>query len=139
MAQVGAMTLFATHYHELTSLESKFKALRNAHMKVAEKNGQIDFLHTLTAGPAQKSYGIHVARLAGVPTQVTRRAAEILQQHELSSSSINSSSQLSLLEIQEDEPRVTAHPVLEELKNLQVPAITPLQALQKLAEWQGNL
>jgi DNA mismatch repair ATPase MutS len=73
-----AMTLFATHYHELTLLSDRLPQIMNAHMSVVEKNGQIDFLHTLLMGPAQKSYGIQVAKLAGIPATITDRARELL-------------------------------------------------------------
>jgi DNA mismatch repair protein MutS len=94
-----AMTFFATHYHELTSLEAKYPQLRNAHMTVLEKNGEIRFLHTLKLGPAQKSYGIQVARLAGLPSEITARAHTLLKNLEKKEPV---SSQLSLLEFQEE-------------------------------------
>ncbi len=150
--QVGAMTLFATHYHELTGLEKKFSALKNAHMKVVEKNGQIQFLHTLTRGPAQKSYGIHVAKLAGVPSEVTKRAEEILRDHEelkanskfsrnTAEESSTASLQMSLLEIPQvlNTAEVTPHPLLQAVKELDLMSMTPLQALQKLADLQTQL
>src|SRR6185312_9449657 len=70
--------LFATHYHELTGLNQIYPQIHNAHMSVVEKGGQIQFLHTLQNGPANRSYGIHVAKLAGIPTAVTTRAQQIL-------------------------------------------------------------
>jgi DNA mismatch repair protein MutS len=78
----GAMTLFATHYHELTELAATHPLLQNVHMSIHEKNGQITFLHQLVQGPANKSYGIHVGRLAGLPGAVTRRASSILKRLE---------------------------------------------------------
>ena len=76
--QVGAKTLFATHYHELTELASRLPRLRNFNVAVREWNDQIIFLHKIVSGSADKSYGIQVARLAGVPKEVLTRAKEIL-------------------------------------------------------------
>src|SRR6185312_10791598 len=75
---VGCRTLFATHYHELVDLEKTKPRLRNANVAVRESGGEIVFLHRIVPGGADQSYGIHVARLAGVPTSVLERAREIL-------------------------------------------------------------
>ncbi len=75
---VGARTLFATHYHELVDLEKTKPRLRNANVAVREADGEIVFLHRIVPGGADQSYGIHVARLAGVPAPVLARAREIL-------------------------------------------------------------
>ena len=92
-----ALTFFATHYHELTALEEKYPQLKNAHMTVLEKSGEIRFLHTLKQGPAQKSYGIQVARLAGLPPEITQRAAVLLKNLEKKPSA-DRTPQLSLLD-----------------------------------------
>jgi DNA mismatch repair protein MutS len=143
-SQVKATTLFATHYHELTDLEGAFPSLKNAHMKVSEKQGDIQFLHTLVPGPAQKSYGIYVAKLAGVPASVTKRAETLLKGFE----KLEKTSQLSLLDYEtlsaedgekENQSSETESPILKELSSIQVTQMTPIQALQKLAEWQENL
>ena len=75
---VGCRTLFATHYHELVELEKTKPSLHNANVAVRESDGEIVFLHRIVPGGADQSYGIHVARLAGVPSQVLARAREIL-------------------------------------------------------------
>ncbi len=80
--RVGARTLFATHYHELTMLEDQLARLRNVRVTVKENAGGIVFLHTVEAGAASKSYGIEVARLAGIPSGVIARAREVLRVHE---------------------------------------------------------
>ena len=77
--QVGAKTLFATHYHELTELTGKLKRLKNYNVAVREWNDQIVFLHKIVEGGTDKSYGIQVARLAGVPKEVIERAKVILR------------------------------------------------------------
>jgi DNA mismatch repair protein MutS len=79
---IGARTLFATHYHELTLLAERLERLKNLRVTVKETSGGIVFLHSVEAGPASKSYGIEVARLAGLPTAVIGRAREVLKLHE---------------------------------------------------------
>ncbi len=80
--RIGARTLFATHYHELTLLEERLARLKNLRVTVKETAGGIVFLHTVEAGAASKSYGIEVARLAGLPVGVIARAREVLKLHE---------------------------------------------------------
>jgi len=127
--------LFATHYFELTQLESRYPQLLTAHMSVLEKGGQIQFLHTLTAGAAQRSYGIHVAKLAGLPSTVTARAEQLLKGFERAPVARAASGSL---------PEVEAAPIVavptppwvEEIKNLNLSHMTPLEALNKLSKWQ---
>lgn len=76
--EIGAKTLFSTHYHELTALSADLGKLQNIHVTAMEQNGKVVFLHKIKEGPADKSYGIHVAKLAGLPEQVIRRAEKIL-------------------------------------------------------------
>lgn len=80
--RIGAMTVFATHYHELAELSNVFAEVRNAHMSVIEKDGEVRFLHTLREGPAQKSYGIYVAKIAGLPESILIRAQILLKKLE---------------------------------------------------------
>lgn len=80
-----AYTFFATHYHEMTKLSDQFKQIHNAHMSIAEKGHDIQFLYTLKQGPANRSYGIQVARLAGLPNSVVERAQMLLKSHEVQS------------------------------------------------------
>src|SRR5699024_3375947 len=75
----GAKTLFATHYHELTELENQLEGIKNYSIAVKEKGEEIIFLRKIVRGGTDESYGIHVARLAGVPKQVTQKANEILK------------------------------------------------------------
>ena len=79
---VRAKTLFSTHYHELTALENSLARLKNVHVGATEKDGELVFLHKVSAGPADKSYGIHVAKLAGMPSSLLKRADTILQKLE---------------------------------------------------------
>lgn len=147
LKDLRAMTLFATHYHELTKLDG-FSQLKNAHMSVSERNGEILFLHTLTEGPALKSYGIQVAKLAGLPLKVTERAKELLLQKESSLTE-----QLSLLDL--SERNLTAQEtsdgqaldfdvsvlstITKEIKSFQISQTTPLEAINKIAQWQETL
>ncbi|HPI41586.1 MAG TPA: DNA mismatch repair protein MutS, partial [Pseudobdellovibrionaceae bacterium] len=80
--KIKAITLFATHYHELTHLEKQFSQIQNAHMNVVEKGNQIRFLHSLVQGVAGKSYGIHVAELAGIPPSIISHAKVLLERYE---------------------------------------------------------
>lgn len=146
-----AMTLFATHYHEITELSSVYPQLVNVHMAIHEKNGEITFLHQLVKGPANKSYGIHVGRLAGLPTSVTRRANSLLKK--LESHQTTETPQMSMLglldrgdeEVMEspiEEMASVAHEeraALDELKNTDLTRLTPLEALNQIARWQQSL
>lgn len=82
VVDVKSHAFFATHYHELTNLDQKFSEIKNVHMKIHENNGQINFLHILSGGPAGQSYGIQVAELAGLPNAITVRAKNLLDQIE---------------------------------------------------------
>ena len=128
--------LFATHYHELTALDATLPALRNYRVEVieTEQGGelQIAFLHRIVAGGADRSYGINVAQLAGLPTPVLDRAAQILAGREAD----RPLSPVAASELQMQLPLVPVHPVMVELGELQLDGMTPLEALQKLADWQ---
>lgn len=138
--------LFATHYHELTALQTQLQQIKNAHMKVIDHgNGQIEFLHVLTPGPAGKSYGVQVAELAGVPTEITHRAAQLLKVHEgqeIKTTVLETkilpvvSNQMSLFESEEESKK---QKLIEDVKKFSIQKSSPLQALNKIAEWQDNL
>ncbi len=144
-------TLFATHYHELTALEGQLQRLRNFHMAAVEQGDSVVFLHELRVGSADRSYGIHVAELAGIPQSVIRRASELLAELEAGrpqSSALNPqpstlnpqpsalrpppSPQLSLFDL-------APSPVVEYLRRLNINELTPLDALNKLSELQRLL
>lgn len=147
--KIGAKTLFATHYHELTELADLFPGVQNYSIAVKEKGDDIIFLRKIIPGGADRSYGIQVARLAGLPTEVLARAKEILRtlevQEELAKgkreaaaarcrTGLTGSDQMSFFV----EP-AGLHPVLEEIKRLDVMNLTPLEALTKLHEIQQRL
>lgn len=156
---IEALTLFATHYHELTELSRTRPGVRNYNIAVREWDEQIIFLRRLLEGPANRSYGIQVARLAGVPDAVVQRAKTILhnlEQTELDADQqpaiareytqsgepiVKKMDQMSLFaatEAKESEP-VTEHPVLSELRQLDVTHTMPLDALILLDRWKKEL
>ncbi len=144
----GIRTLFATHYHELTSLEGRIPGLRNMNIAVREWKGDIVFLRKLIPGPADKSYGIEVARLAGVPQPVVQRAREILatleekSQSERGGSQVQSARQSLLPGVaapQEPKAPEPESPILVELRRLDLNGLSPLAALTLLHEWKKNV
>lgn len=145
--QIGCRTLFATHYHELTELAGSLNGVRNYNVSVKEWDDQIVFLHKIIPGGADKSYGIHVARLAGVPSWVNRRAEQILLKLESNSEVDNNRSAL-----QSDSGSRTEggaiqltlfgnapHPLIEKIKALDANRLTPFDALQMLHSWKDDL
>ena len=148
--KIAAKTLFATHYHELTELENVLDKVKNFNIIVREWNDEIIFLRKIERGCADQSYGIQVARLAGVPGKVIKRAKQILknlEEHELSAQGLsatarkqllNSTSQLDIFDAiiekadQKDE-------ILAEIKNVDVENITPIEAIKILSELQEKL
>ena len=131
--QLRSKTLFATHYHELTQLADLLPGVRNYNVAVSEAEGRVVFLHKIVPGGADRSYGIHVGQLAGLPRPVVQRAGEILKQLEASSGkavrlSPDSARQLALFP--------ETNPLLDELKELDMNTLSPIEALNKLYEWQ---
>lgn len=131
---VAARTIFATHYHELTDLEKNLERLKNYHVEVKEHDDRIIFLRTISAGPGDKSYGIHVAKMAGLPGSIISRASEILFYHvkktnnrEGDSLPFGSSNKKSLIQEQE-------YGIKKALSEMNLDSITPLEALMKLNE-----
>jgi DNA mismatch repair protein MutS len=143
--EIQCRTMFATHYHELTDLTTTLKHAANWNVAVQESNDDVVFLHRIVEGAAGRSYGIHVAKIAGVPRQVTERATTILAT--LENEHVNADGrprvpqretsrqrrqQLSLFELPED-------PLLNEIRNLQVDNLSPMQALQELYRLRKQL
>jgi DNA mismatch repair protein MutS len=136
--RLRSRTLFATHYHELTDLAERLPHVRNFNVAVAEQGDDVVFLHRIAPGAADRSYGVHVAQMAGLPRQVVTRAQEILVELEASGAAGPRRSvappmlhQLTLFS--------TDDPVLTELRALDVNALSPLDALNKLFELQQRL
>lgn len=140
---IGCKTVFATHYHELTQLTEELAHARNFNVAVREAGDEIVFLHRLEPGGADRSYGIHVGRLAGLPAPVVARAAQVLKLLEAGH-----------LVVQQPPPAPAApdaqqlalfgggaapHPLIAELDRLDVNALSPLEALNRLAAWKERL
>jgi len=128
-----ASTLFATHYHELTQLADLLPGVRNYNVAVSESDGKVIFLHKIIPGGADRSYGIHVAQIAGLPRPVIQRANEILQQLEKTSGNTieqNSTSRQQLALFPEN------NPLLEAIEELDINSLTPIEALNLLYEWK---
>ena len=131
--RMGGKTLFATHYHELTELENFLPSVINYNVAVAERGNTIAFLHSIRPGKADKSYGIHVAQLAGVPEGVVQRAAEILVE-------LEAQHNVWSIEPDPDAPPQLAlfdtgpHPVIQELRKLNVEEMSPIDAITRLYE-----
>lgn len=139
-------TLFATHYHELTDLAQSLPRIRNLNVAVREWQDEVVFLHKIVAGAADKSYGIHVARLAGVPRAVVERAKDILA--ELENEHLDALDHVKIAN-----ERITSkkshiqltlfgpadHPLLDEIRQADLNATTPLDALRLIERWQETL
>ena len=132
--RLGCKTLFATHYHELTELETTLPGVKNLTVSVIEHNGDITFMRRIIPGSASRSYGIHVARLAGLPQTVLNRAATILTELEEGQNLpgyLSSSEHLQLPLLNADDA------LLEAIKALDVTTMTPIEAITKLFELQN--
>ncbi|WP_202617796.1 DNA mismatch repair protein MutS [Bacillus dakarensis] len=153
--KIGAKTLFSTHYHELTVLEEELNHLKNVHVSAIEQNGKVVFLHKIKEGAADKSYGIHVAQLANLPSELISRANEILQSFEQQqeyreneqgqgekqkAESVKEISQLSFFEEQEQDKKVNHQlttkekQIVNKIKNIDILDMTPMQAMNILYE-----
>ncbi|MBK5445994.1 MULTISPECIES: DNA mismatch repair protein MutS [unclassified Peribacillus] len=164
--EIGAKTLFSTHYHELTVLASELPKLKNIHVSAIEQNGNVVFLHKIKEGPADKSYGIHVAKLADLPKQLIDRAADILAQLEnengqakelpaqpavVSKEQITETApkaevneaQLSFFREEAPKEKISSSPkekkVLDDIKSLDILEMTPLEAMNILYKLQKKL
>jgi DNA mismatch repair protein MutS len=131
--RLRARTVFATHYQELTHLSDVLPGVRNYNVAVSEEGGQVVFLHKIAPGGADKSYGIHVAELAGLPRPVINRAQDILAQFEADSIRAKGSDQIPARQLTFFPE---TDPLLDELREIDVSSLTPLEALNRLYEWQ---
>jgi DNA mismatch repair protein MutS len=148
----GVRTLFATHFHELTELESTLPGVRNFNIAVKEWKGDVIFLRRMVPGPADRSYGIEVARLAGVPRPVIQRARELLSDLERKSGQLHrrpaerQTSQSLLPGLFQPAQKSAPpgkndgqpHPLVQRLRDLNLEEMTPLQALNLLQEWKNT-
>ncbi len=133
--EASPKTLFATHYHELVELASQLPRVRNENVAVAEEEGRVVFLHKIVPGGADRSYGIHVAELAGLPNSVIQRAREVLAALEQGADGRRAARRRPSDVPKEQLPLMPARPELvDELAGLDIDSMTPLQALTKLYE-----
>ncbi len=140
--RIGAKTIFTTHFHELAALEDKLSRVRNFRIEAEERGGEVVFLYTLQPGGCDKSYGINVARMAGMPREVVRRADAI--QRELEKRSPSRPQQMSLLAVLMDETNPSSLPspdqrIVEEIREMDIDSMTPLEALTRLAELKSRI
>jgi DNA mismatch repair protein MutS len=138
---LACRTLFATHYHEMTALSQTFTRVKNYNVSVREWNDKIVFLHKIIAGAADRSYGIHVARLAGVPEWVNRRAEQILENLESGRTAENETSSASRKsgELQMTLFEITDHPLIDKIRRIDPDHMTPINALEMLHTWKKEL
>ncbi|MCL6571779.1 MAG: DNA mismatch repair protein MutS [Bacillus sp. (in: Bacteria)] len=155
--RIGAKTLFSTHYHELTVLDEELSKLKNIHVSAIEHQGKVVFLHKIKEGAADKSYGIHVAQLAGLPAELIKRANEILNALEEADVQTNTTKTVAVKEVglqeqpaqlsffdeqkepKEHVPTSKEKRVVEKIKELDLLDVTPLQAINMLYELQKKL
>ena len=151
--KIGCKTLFSTHYHELTVLDEKLERLENVHVSAIEQNGKVVFLHKIKEGAADKSYGIHVAKLAELPEELIERANELLEEFEAGSSAsqeprqvqepivpVYDKEQLSFFgeAVPKQEEKLTNNEkkCIQKLKDINILEMTPLEAMNTLYELQ---
>jgi len=147
---VRAKTLFATHYHELTELALTFKKIKNYHVSVKEWKGDVVFLRKIISGPSDQSYGIHVAKLAGIPAVVIERAREILfnlEKQELDETGLPRMAQRSsprrdrsqLLLFQADREEALLKEIKDRIEDCDLSVLTPLEAMNFINELKEKL
>ncbi|HHF7060863.1 TPA: DNA mismatch repair protein MutS [Streptococcus mutans] len=137
--KVGAKTLFATHYHELTDLSTRLTSLVNVHVATLEKDGEVTFLHKIADGPADKSYGIHVAKIAGLPKDLLNRADHILVDLEKMSAAVSVNLKNETKESQPVEEQLSLFAIdnnyeelIKKLKQLDLTNLTPRESMNAL-------
>jgi DNA mismatch repair protein MutS len=143
---IGCRTLFATHYHELTDLAGTLDHVRNLSVSVKEWKDRVVFLHKLVDGAADKSYGIHVARLAGIPREVNERAKEVLAQLEHEHLAGDGKPKIAtrakrkgIGELQLTLFGAADHPLLDEIRGCDINRLSPLDAFGLVQAWKEKL
>ena len=135
---IKSYTLFSTHYHELTRLDKKFKNIKNVHVSAVENGNTITFLHKVKSGAVDKSYGIHVARLANMPDKLLKRAEEILENYENGAKKKYQEEKVQL-SMDFSEPKLQNDELKKQIENLDVMNMTPLVALNYLFELKEKI
>ena len=136
---IGCKTLFATHYHELTGMDKDVHGVKNYNIAVKKRGEDITFLRRIVPGPADDSYGIEVAKLAGLPAGVTKRAHAVLRQLEASAPGRRQTLQLDFETVEAYNNPVVPSEVVEKLHNVDIETLTPLEALNFLYELKNTL
>ena len=136
ITNIGCKTLFSTHYHELTSLVSDDTRIKNIHVEAKEVNDEVIFLHKIVDGPIDKSYGIHVAKLSGMPQEVLDDAKTLLKMFEKKTDVIEQGEQI---KFDFDEKKVYNSDLIEEIKEINIDNLTPLNALNYLSTLKEKL
>ncbi len=135
---IGAFTLFSTHYHELTRLDKKYKNIKNVHVSAVENGNEITFLHKVKNEAVDKSYGIHVARLAKMPEELLNKAEEILNEYESNSKKKNPEEKIQLA--MDFEPNVKKDDIIKEtIEKIDVLNTTPIEALNLLFDLKQKI
>ncbi len=143
--RIGARTLFATHYHELIELERSLVGVRNLNVAVKEWDDNVVFLHRIVQGGADRSYGIHVARLAGVPREVNERAKDILAQLEVDHLNRYGESKITPPPRRQGAPvQLTLfewgdHPVIDKVRHVDVESLDPAEAIALITQWKSEI
>ena len=140
-AQIGAKTLFATHYHELTDLDQTLDGLKNLHVRAKEHNGNLIFMHKVSPGASDKSYGIHVATIAQMPDAVTARAKELLLKFETNGTRTTDTELVAMtsLNLPHEHTSHIHERLVDKLKGINVNELRPIQALVILSELKEEL
>ena len=137
--QIGCKTLFATHYHELTSMDQDVYGVKNYNIAVKKRGDDITFLRRIVPGPADDSYGIEVAKLAGLPDAVTKRAHAVLRQLEASAPGAHTAMQLDFETVEAYNNPTVPSEVVDKLNTVDIETLTPLEALNFLFELKKAL
>ena len=139
--EIGAKTLFATHYHQLNDLANMFPGVKNYRIAVKEEGDRVIWLRKIMPGGTDRSYGIHVTKLAGLPSEVIERSKEVLMQLESDGATKGLAGKNTKVQTRTEKLQLTlfefeGHPVIDEIEKLDVSAMTPIEALTKLYELQ---
>ena len=137
--KIGCKTLFATHYHELTELEEQLPGVKNYNIAVKKRGDDITFLRRIVRGPADDSYGIQVAKLAGLPDEVTERAKQVLKTLDAASQSNKRVTQLDFEALEAMNSPAVPSEMMDKLNALDVETLTPIEALNFLYELKKTL
>jgi len=141
--KIGAKTLFATHYHELTSMENEFDGIVNYNIAAKKRGDNITFLRKIVRGSTDDSYGIEVAKLAGLPNEVIKRAKEVLASVEESAKNIRLTDTEEMVEEKDESiisfDDVVNEQIIEEIKNTDINTLSPIECMSLLFEWKKRL